>query len=220
MSPTHSTGPRTEAGKERSSQNATKTGLFAAHDFILEGERDEYTKTLADLWTELQPEGILEETFTSEIMSATWRLRRCRLVEATLATRDLSDEDLAREQKSVARARAQSYSILRRSVAELRKLQTERAIRIELGIEHLPGLADSRQIIQTVRAHDRDRARTEKNQVSILDQLAQADRNLGMQTPFDSSFCNPAASTARNAPSPAVPARNSNAAAEKTLLRS
>ncbi len=31
---------------------------------------------------ELSPEGVLEETFAIEIMSATWRLRRCRLIEA------------------------------------------------------------------------------------------------------------------------------------------
>src|SRR6266851_3610080 len=128
-----STGPRTESGKATSSQNALKTGLFTAHDFILESEHEEYAKALSGLWTQFHPEGILEETFTLEIMSANWRLRRCRLLEVTPGA----------EHKSIERARAQSHSILRRSLAELRKLQTARDIRLEVGGDHLPGLADS-----------------------------------------------------------------------------
>src|SRR5260370_40003658 len=73
-------GPCTEAGKQRSSRNAMKNGLFAAHDFIREGETEEYTQTLISLMNQLSPEGVLEETFATEIMGATWRLRRCRLV--------------------------------------------------------------------------------------------------------------------------------------------
>jgi len=40
------TGPRTEAGKTRSSQNATKHGFFAGHDFIREGEEEKYATTV------------------------------------------------------------------------------------------------------------------------------------------------------------------------------
>jgi uncharacterized protein YchJ len=39
------------------------------------------------------------------------------------------DEDLEKQQKSVDRARAQSHNILRRSIAEVRKMQTERVAR-------------------------------------------------------------------------------------------
>src|SRR5258707_961941 len=128
-------GPRTEEGKTRSSRNATKNGLFAAHDFIRAGETEEYTQTLISLMNQLSPDGVLEETFATEIMGATWRLRRCRLVEADFSCRTTldpmlidpnGDNVISREQKSVDRARAQSHNILRRSLAELRKLQTGR----------------------------------------------------------------------------------------------
>src|SRR6266705_1636470 len=84
----NSTGPRTESGKATSSKNATKSGLYSAHDFLLEGEHAAYEKEINALWDELQPKGILEQLFTQEIMSANWRLRRCRLVEASISSRE------------------------------------------------------------------------------------------------------------------------------------
>jgi hypothetical protein len=60
---------------------ATNDILYAARDFIREGEEAEYSDTVIALMAQLEPEGLLEETFAAEIMGATWRLRRCRLVE-------------------------------------------------------------------------------------------------------------------------------------------
>ncbi len=65
-------------------------------------------------------------------MGATWRLRRCRLVEEAFSTIEdldfdpMMDERTEKQQRSVDRARAQSHYILRRSIAELNKLQTDR----------------------------------------------------------------------------------------------
>ena len=79
--------------------------------------------------------------------------------------------------------------MLRRSLAELRKLQTERAIRLELNGGHLPGLVDSNQLINTVRDYDKHLAKE-----------AKADEALGMKTPLDSSFCNPTQTTPKPTP--------------------
>ena len=116
-----------------SSRNALTHGLFAVRYFIRPGEEEEYAETLTSLIAELAPQGIIEETFTAEIVGATWRLRRCRMVEQSLsegATLDpMVDDQAEKKQTSVDRARAQSHNILRRSLAELRKLQTERTLR-------------------------------------------------------------------------------------------
>jgi hypothetical protein len=128
------TGPRTEAGKATSSRNAIRTGLYAARDFIRPGEEEEYAQTLIKLMDELTPEGTLEQTFATEIMGAHWRLRRCRLVEEAFSSIEdldfdpMMDERTEKQQKSVDRARAQSHLILRRSIAELKKLRTARTI--------------------------------------------------------------------------------------------
>src|SRR5580698_2095604 len=128
------TGPRTEAGKSKSSRNALRTGIYAARDFVRPEEEEEYAQTLIKLMDELTPDGTVEETFATEIMGAHWRLRRCRLVEESFSSiEDLNvdpmmDERTEKQQKSVDRARAQSHLILRRSLDELRKLQSVRTI--------------------------------------------------------------------------------------------
>jgi hypothetical protein len=132
-----STGPRTEPGKARSSRNALSFGLFTLNDFVRENEAEDYTKISTSLWTELTPEGIVEEFLTSELMSATWRLRRCRMVEEDLAgitinpmqIDPMQNPETEKQQRSVDRARAQSHSIFHRCLNALRKVQTERGIR-------------------------------------------------------------------------------------------
>ncbi len=131
-----SSGPKTEAGKSRSARNSLKFGLFTAHDFIRDGEEDEYADTFTSLMSELAPDNTVEETFVLEAIGATWRLRRCRLVEEGFSGIEnldsdplpdlMIDERTEKQQKSVDRARAQSHLILRRSLAELDTLQKNR----------------------------------------------------------------------------------------------
>jgi len=92
-------------------------------------------------------------------MSATWRLRRCRMVEEDLAGITILDPmqkdpmqnpETEKQQKSVDRARAQSHSIFHRCLAALRKVQTERGIRCQAFPESGPpeglGLMDFLQV--------------------------------------------------------------------------
>ena len=181
--PSTSTGPKTEAGKARSSRNSLKFGLFTAHDFIREGEEEEYADTFTSLISELTPENSVEETFVLEIMGATWRLRRCRLVEEAFSYIDdldcdpMVDERTEKQQKSVDRARAQSHLILRRSLDELRKLQKGRTIQEQLADQKPTpkptpnaGMPDMGALMAMADA-----------------QLAQRFREQGLN-----SFCNPA----------------------------
>jgi hypothetical protein len=215
--PGGATGPRTSEGKEKSSRNALQFGLYTTHDFIREGEEREYAKTYASLMLELSPEGTLEQTFSTEIMGCTWRLRRCRMVEFDLATQVDTDPmmtDDARIEKilkSVDRARAQSHNILRRSISELRTLQTERTIRLHLQVqEDIPGVSNTKQLLQALKldnsqnnAQNAAPPQKKEDGIAALEtlmaaadaQLAQQYRDSGM-----SSFCNegPAASAAAN----------------------
>jgi hypothetical protein len=137
-----STGPRTEPGKARSSRNALSFGLFTLNDFVRENEAEHYTKICTSLWTELTPEGTVEELLTTELISSTWRLRRCRMVEEDLAEitilDPMQDPETQKQQKSVDRARAQSHSIFHRCLNALRKVQTERGIRCQIFPESGP----------------------------------------------------------------------------------
>jgi len=219
-----STGPRTEEGKSISARNATKHGFYASRDYILPGEEDEFAADHTALMIELAPEGVLEQVFADEIMTASWRLRRCRIVEAGFADAPQPDEDV---QRSVDRARARSHNVIRRSTAELRRLQTERAIRVQLGTTgETRGLADTRQIHLALNgaplddnAGDADAAtpepaaqRQKRITLSDLESLmAQADKQLCAQVRAGNpgSFRNPSpnvpvqtSSTPRNAKCP------------------
>jgi hypothetical protein len=184
--PRSSTGPRTEEGKAKSSRNAIRTGLYAARDFVRPEEEEEYAQTLIKLMDELTPGNSVEQTFATEIMGATWRLRRCRLVEEAFGLiEDLNvdpmiDERTEKQQKSVDRARAQSHLILRRSLAELCNLQKGRTLKEQVA-DHLPAS-------KTAPASDGAPGNMDALMNLAESQLAQRFRESGM-----SSFCNPAA---------------------------
>jgi hypothetical protein len=150
-------GPNTESGKAISSKNALKHGLFATHDFIRLGERDQYDAFAAAFRDQLTPEGPLEDLFTTEIIAANWRLHRCRLVEEELSAHyeidPMQDEAGDKIQRSVDRARAQAQNTIRRALAEIRKLQTERHIRAELAAGDAYGAADFVNIIRAVEKY-------------------------------------------------------------------
>jgi len=219
------TGPRTEEGKTTSSQNALKSGLYAKEDFVLPDERDEYSRHYLFLMEELSPEGFLEQVFADEIFSANWRLRRCRLVEATLATRSLEDENfdddrLDRKQRSIDRARAAAHTVLRRSVAELRRLQTERRIRLELGETASSGLTDTAKVIRTVELATADEPETQaepdppRKRITLADLenlMALADQKLcaDIRNENPSSFCTPNMSASSQSAASPKPGRES-----------
>ena len=184
--PPTSTGPKTEAGKARSSRNAIRTGLYAARDFVRPEEEEEYAKTLIQLMDELTPANSIEQTFATEIMGATWRLRRCRLVEEAfgliedLTVDPMIDERTEKQQKSVDRARAQSHLILRRSLDELRKLQKGRTIQEQLQ-DQIPTPKPAPQ-----PPPNADPANMDALMALAEHQLAQRYRESGLN-----SFCNP-----------------------------
>jgi hypothetical protein len=212
--PNTATGPRTPEGKARSSQNATKIGLYTARDFIRPGEEDEYILGFNNLMSELSPQSPLEHVFATEVMSANWRLRRCRVIEADLALQPEPDE---KAQRSIDRARSQSHTILRRSLAELRKLQTERAFRAHTDIA-VEGLAETQKVRQMLKSTSKAAAaepgQEGKQEIGLADLealMAQADKRLCEQfrNEGDSSFCETTAAapvrakkTPRNAPCP------------------
>jgi hypothetical protein len=180
------TGPRTEAGKAKSSRNSIRTGLYAARDFVRPDEEEEYAQTLIKLMDELTPENTVEQTFATEIMGATWRLRRCRLVEEAFSYIDdldldpMIDERTEKQQKSVDRARAQSHLILRRSLDELRKLQKGRTIQEQI--------AGQNPTPKPAPTPDAGPLNMDALMALAEHQLAQRYRESGLD-----SFCNPAA---------------------------
>ena len=142
----HSTGPRTEDGKARSSRNHLSIGLYTRVDFVHPDEREFYKEFCGKMYLELGPEGILEQTLVASITGASWRLRRCDLADGDLADYaefdPMLDEATEKKRRSIERARTSAQAILHRCINQLRKLQTERTIRFELSGDAVHGLVD------------------------------------------------------------------------------
>ncbi|HVW86919.1 MAG TPA: hypothetical protein VHB50_19670 [Bryobacteraceae bacterium] len=196
---TLSTGPRTEEGKSASSKNAITHGLFARRGVVRPEEIEAYAELSTRLWAELNPEGALEETLAYEIVNASWRLRRCAMAETELPTESeldpMLDEVLAVKQKSIDRARAQAHNLLRRSTAELRRLQTDRIIHFELFEKNEEptdtGLASYKEVTATLATDERRKNLKRKNGDRSFEQLLEAVTAPPVRLPSGelASFC-------------------------------
>jgi len=90
-------GPRTEEGKQRSSQNAIKHRLFAL-SFLLPGEtQDEYDRHLYRYNKEYQPKGATEEDLVRQLAETEWRRRRIPALEADSILKSLETGDTERK---------------------------------------------------------------------------------------------------------------------------
>ena len=87
---TRSTGPRTPAGKARSSANALRHGLTSETLVVIPGEDAGALEALADrMRSTLAPEGELEERLVERVVGLVWRLRRLGTIEAGVIERHL-----------------------------------------------------------------------------------------------------------------------------------
>jgi hypothetical protein len=83
----HSTGPRTDSGKQRSSQNALRHGLTAASAVLPSEDQATYDAHRRGFFDEYKPANPTETQLTQELVDTAWRLNRIPLLEAALLDR-------------------------------------------------------------------------------------------------------------------------------------
>jgi hypothetical protein len=83
----HSTGPRTDSGKQRSSLNALRHGLTAASAVLPSEDQAAYDAHRRGFFDEYQPATPTETQLTQELIDTAWRLNRIPLLEAALLDR-------------------------------------------------------------------------------------------------------------------------------------
>jgi len=81
-----STGPKTEAGKAASSQNAIRHGLTSKQVVIPGEDPAEYDAHRADLIETLQPANPIEAGLVEELAANSWRLKRAHRIETAVLT--------------------------------------------------------------------------------------------------------------------------------------
>ena len=85
-----STGPRTDEGKARSSQNGLKHGLLARDAVMADEDPAEYDRQFQLLEQNIFPKNAIEFALVRQIADAEWRLRRITRIEAGWLTHQLA----------------------------------------------------------------------------------------------------------------------------------
>ncbi|MBS1983494.1 MAG: hypothetical protein JST16_04920 [Bdellovibrionales bacterium] len=130
-----STGPVTDAGKQRSSQNAVRHGLNAKGLVVTPETQPALDSLEAELRDMLEPEGILEETSFAKLLTARWNMIRVQNLELDLQAKidgqdPLSHPDTKKDAALYHRYYMRYESSYNRALKELKDLQTTRAIHI------------------------------------------------------------------------------------------
>jgi hypothetical protein len=91
-----STGPRTEAGKEKVSANATRHGLSSKRVVLATEDRAAFDALRDQLVAHYEPADETERTLVDRLAEETWRLQRCRGAETAFldaAIKEIAGED-------------------------------------------------------------------------------------------------------------------------------
>jgi len=148
----HSTGPRTHAGKQRSSQNALRHGLTAASPVLPTEDRAAYEDHRRRFFDEYKPATSTEIQLVQEIADTAWRLNRIPLleaqVEAELLARSSDDEitfDIVDAHRLIANLSIQSGRLSRqfqKALQQLRQIQAERTEREHRALKQAAALME------------------------------------------------------------------------------
>lgn len=97
-----STGPKSEAGKRRSSLNSIKHGLYGEKIAIIGENIDEINDIIERLVKELKPVGINQEIIVSKMVDLAIRLRRIPLLEAGVLNQEMQEYEAEKYKEDVA----------------------------------------------------------------------------------------------------------------------
>ena len=120
----------------------TTLAEFTAKDSPYQSDREVYTAMTAALEADLQPFGLLEITFAAEILRATWRMQRLPVNGMNLDKHST---------QHYARLRSGIQATIRWAMTELRRIQTARVLRDEIGLPNTLGLADPKEVAREAR---------------------------------------------------------------------
>jgi hypothetical protein len=179
----HSTGPKSEQGKQASAANALRDGLTSTKIFVRPGEQPEFDRFTLALLENVKPEGELESHLFDVLLHAAWNTQRCISLEAQIQIEAdwkglpdaMLDDELARKLDRIYRYKKMHEATQRHTLAELRRLQTERVYR---GQQNAPSeesvLADTRAVNKPMAKPSR--SSDVKSAFAILDAITAPPR--------------------------------------------
>jgi hypothetical protein len=122
----HSTGPRTEAGKQSSSRNALRHGLSARTAVLPTEELAAYQDHCRQFRDEYQPANATESQLVQELADTSWRLNRIPALETQLFTEAPSPELLVSALASLGLHSSRLSRQFQKALEHLRDIQATR----------------------------------------------------------------------------------------------
>jgi hypothetical protein len=120
----HSTGPRSEEGKARSSQNAIKHGLTSNKRLLLPDEdEEEFRRFEAELKHTYMPLNYIETELVDDIISIQWRRKRAAALETRILSAETPDFKALNNISLIANRLKREFSATHK---ELMQLQVDR----------------------------------------------------------------------------------------------
>jgi hypothetical protein len=115
---------------------------FTAKDTAWQTDQERYAAMTAAFEADLRPLGMLEISFAAEILRATWQMQFLprNLMELTPPTA-----------AHYTRVRTGIQATIRWAMTELRRIQTARVLRGEIGLPNTVGIADPKEIVKATR---------------------------------------------------------------------
>jgi hypothetical protein len=124
--PNRSTGPRTAAGKQRSSMNALRHGLTAASPVLPTEDPAAYQLHCRQFFDEYHPATPTETQLVQELADTSWRLNRVPLLEADLLSQDPNPQTLIPQLATLGLHYQRLSRQFQKVVDTLREIQSER----------------------------------------------------------------------------------------------
>jgi hypothetical protein len=121
-----STGPRTEAGKQRSSLNALRHGLTARTAVLPNEDPEAYQRHIQQFLDEYAPATPTETQLVHEIANTAWRLNRIPFLESELFSQNPTPQTLIPQLATLGLHGSRLSRQFQKAVEQLRDIQEER----------------------------------------------------------------------------------------------
>jgi hypothetical protein len=145
----HSTGPRTEAGKQRTKLNALRHGLTGQTVVLPTEDHAAYERHSQSFLDEYQPKGATETQLVQSMIDSSWRINRAAAVETNLFSLGITEmEDRVpanQPDADAALAMALAFREHSRAFAQISIYSQRLARQFERALEQLRAIQDERR---------------------------------------------------------------------------
>jgi hypothetical protein len=145
----NSTGPRTEAGKQRSSLNALRHGLTGQTVVLPSDDLVAYQRHCKEFLDEYQPKNKTEILLTQTIADLSWRLNRISAIETNLLTCGIIEQSsspgIENDQAHTALAMAKAFRDQSQAFANLSMYEHRLSVRFDKTLKQLRETQEQRR---------------------------------------------------------------------------